>query len=266
MPYRRRQPRGGYRYPNRNQRRRIARNRNYGTRGRGLMGLERKYFDWQDRDTLEADKSVTANGQGGLAGMYSGNTPQNPQGVSVGTGPTERIGRKIGISDIFIDITLNARWTDAVNATEMQPTRFKIFIILDKQTNGLSSIDQFLETPAALSSTYANAFRDLTNSRRYKVLKTIEGIFQPPNNTNLSANTGIFYNDQARKFQVNLKFKKPFTMIYNDTASGAFDWNQLPTYSFKPAIAVAGSSTGELPADYGYITWNVNGRTRFYDA
>ena len=139
------------------------------------MGLERKFYDWQDRGTQGAAESETATGQGLLVPMYSTTTPLNPQGVSVGTGPTERIGRKIGISHLFFDITLNARWNDNAIVNHLQPTRFKIFIILDKQTNGVSGIQQFLETPAALASTYANAFRDLTNSRRYKVLKTIEG-------------------------------------------------------------------------------------------
>ncbi len=104
-----------------------------------------------------------------------------------GDGPSERIGRKIVVTD------MSCRWTAHLNDTvdveaPPTPTRVRCVVYLDKQCNGaaLTAVDLF-----ANIGNQIDQFRNMSTVNRFKILKDFEVVLKP----NGGAGAGTAEND-----------------------------------------------------------------------
>ena len=107
---------------------------------------------FHDVNVIDAVVSSTGSYQGSLAI------------IAIGTGDSQRIGRKIRIKSIFAHITLVL---SGINDQADRPVGdiVRIIVHVNKQTNGA----QGSVTSLLVSSNY-DAYRNLNNSNRYRVL------------------------------------------------------------------------------------------------
>jgi len=155
-PRRKRAFKGGKRkLPSRAQQGRLRTGGLYGRFKPTGTGPELKFFD-TDVSTL----TVATNGV-----LY-----QEMHVLTQGTGPSERVGRKVTARAIYIrgQIILSAIAGEAVS------NRVRIILGVDTQTNGAP-----LQPSDLLVGPFIDGFRNLSNSARFRVLKELKYSLNP---------------------------------------------------------------------------------------
>lgn len=165
-----------------------TRNGGYYNRFQRKKSYEKKFLD----TTLE--KTITFNDD--WTKLTS--VDQTIAFVPRGTGPSERIGRKIYIHNIDYDIIVQ-------NTSATQGASVGLKFVLDKQCNGAN---------AAESAIFENSEKlysplNMENSNRFVTLK------------NLSCTLSkVGDNNCGHRFKGRLNFKKPILINYDDTNPG----------------------------------------------
>jgi len=96
--------------------------------------------------------------------------------VPIGTGPSERIGRKITIKSIHLKGEAYMFSSSATSLDEAASTIVRIFIVQDTQCNGSSALATDIWTTAKPSQNQIN----MENSSRFRVLKKIVLVLKSP--------------------------------------------------------------------------------------
>lgn len=128
----------------------------------GFLGIETKFID----NTYSAAIVGTVAGSEtdpNAAGAQT--TPGTISGITVGTGESNRDGRKYNITSIHVkgDVALGA------DASVVNGETVRVALVLDTQTNGtqLNAEDVFLA-----ASNVEHSFRNLQFTKRFRVLKS----------------------------------------------------------------------------------------------
>lgn len=202
---------------------------------RGFLNLEKKF-----KDKAFTDTDVSDGGQ--VFGPLCA--------ASQGSGDSERVGRKQFIHGLFIQgfVKLGPSQisADAQNWV-------KIMLVQDNQTNGAAmTIAQFLAAPDI------NAYRNLENSQRFKVLLTRWVQIRPTASITAGVDgASSLYADTTERFSMAYNFKDPVTLTFNDTGAVIGDMN---TTSFHlVTIAEHNPTTGS------FTTMDFRVRTRYTD-
>jgi len=148
---------------------------------------ELKFFDTTLTGTLDSTGELLPGG-GTTTGLNL-----IPQGITEST----RIGRKCVIKKISIQGYLYTSTADGSDT-------FRIHLVLDKQANGAYPAYSDIVTASALTG-----FNNLSNSQRFKILKTWKGPINTTGvTTNFDANTR-FYPAVYKKIKYNKKCNIP---------------------------------------------------------
>jgi len=106
--------------------------------------------------------------------------------IPQGTGASDRIGRKIWIKKIQMNISMHY-----IPTTAAEPAFYRMLLVMDKQANGANATwANVMESTVSTDS-----FRNLENSQRFKILKDWRGVI---NQVGREFSTN--YLDVARKF------------------------------------------------------------------
>lgn len=100
-----------------------------------------------------------------------------PNNIPTGTGPSQRIGRKVVVKSIWMRGTVRLLATNIVSQTIKDDDTFVLILILDKQANGAPASAGDVFTSAAT----ADRFPRLDQSDRFQVLRTIKRKLTIPN-------------------------------------------------------------------------------------
>lgn len=132
----------------------------------GYVGLEKKFFD--SERSIAIPVSTDASGcEADPTTLLCLNCPAQ------GDGESERDGRQISMSSIQVKGMVSIAAQSDQTAGDVIPD-VMIALVLDKQTNGsqLNSEDVY-ENPSGFSTLASQPFRNLENSQRFRVLKTV---------------------------------------------------------------------------------------------
>ena len=160
-------------------------------RGRRVAEAELKFYDRQIHTTNPADAQTDdtnvlalwrtnagANAQNGaiLAAGTWYKLPSLVENINQGAQSYERIGRKIIIKSILIDLLLGFN-----SGAQGQPTSWKFYLMLDKQCNGTSpSVTDIFSQPAGAAGTptapsnqdpVTTELPSIANRQRFQILK-----------------------------------------------------------------------------------------------
>ena len=171
----------------------------YNRTGVGAIKFSRrgevKYFDY---DIGSMNTPTTANTF--AIGGY-------PLTIPIGTGPSERIGRRIFIHSIHFKMRMEA--TGSASADQDINTVW--CFCLDKQSNG--------SLPAVLDVYKTNdmdGMRNLDNVNRFATVKKLNCHFKKT--TVIVGSTPATYVKVNKRVQINLQFKKPIVIDYSASA------------------------------------------------
>lgn len=136
-----------------------------------------------------------------------------------GAGINERIGRKIAVTKIRIRGFINQpRLTNQTLSTV--PSTVRLLLVQDTQANGtqpggtsIMAAPQIANAKNAVSS-----FQSLDNFGRFRVLKDKTMTIQNPNGT--FDGTNIEINGLNIAWKMNVKFRKPVVVHFNNTNGG----------------------------------------------
>lgn len=147
------------------KRRRTARYRNMRTGG--LLGIEKKFLDMAGSTVTISNQNDASNGvvspSFGCTGCLSA--------PAQGDGPQNRDGKKIVIKSLFVEGNIDVN-PNSVTALPSVPTVY-VALVMDTQTNGVAATSQSVySNPGALSLLAAQPFRNMSNTTRFKVLRT----------------------------------------------------------------------------------------------
>lgn len=174
----------------------------------GLMGLEKKYIDYEYSGAMSNTWAVHEDG-----------TADAISATAEGNGPSNRDGRRYAIHGVnirgsFVQASAEAE-TDPVGDNVV-----RLAVVLDRQTNGaqLSPAGQVYDTNGTAPQAYA--LRSLEHTRRYRVLKDLKK--RIPGAQALMAQGAV--NTFARgeviiPFSIDLTFKKPIIVECSGTTA-----------------------------------------------
>lgn len=177
-----------------------------------LIPAEKKFVDIGNTSNLVASTDWTG-GEEDDATMLCLN------GVAQGAGNSQRVGMKYAIHSIqingafFVDSEINQTAADAALQASAS-------LVWDKQTNAaqLNSEDVFNNTSGiATAQACQNGMRNMSFTKRFKVLKTAKCVLKPP--TLSWDGTNMEQGGDANEFQWFVEFKRP--VIVECSGTGA---------------------------------------------
>lgn len=133
----------------------------------GFVGLEKKFYD----TTYGGTVATSANAAAGEADPGTGALCLNA--VSQGDSESQRDGRQIAMNSITIKGSLVMVTGDAILSFGETPN-VSVYLVLDKQTNAAQcQSEQVFENPSATAVLNTMPFRNLENSERFRILKSV---------------------------------------------------------------------------------------------
>ena len=181
----------------------------------GLLGIEVKYYDSHLNDSnIAASDSTTL----GVKDPVNINTLFAPV---PGNGPTNREGNKVLMKRIDITGTLEIESNLLNGVPLIAPPKVFLALVLDTQSNGaqLASEAVYQNTPASFSSRAFLVRRNMSNTTRFRVLRTFTHIFQPITSVSMdSADTARVYRPfTACQFEMHAKLNIPVHFVSGST-------------------------------------------------
>jgi len=204
--------------------------------GRQVMRFvppEKKFYDHGQGFTLATAASAAVT-------LDTGSTTTGAVGIVQGPGSQQRIGAKIGITNVAVKLRLvSGADNRALYANINQPFEARVLMVLDKQPNGdLAPISDVLTSSGGTSGYFA-AHRNLSNTARFRVLYDKVHKLNPQIVAESTSTTpaDVFFTafEDRKLVNINKSFKKPIVRQYTtgSTTSGAPDVtlkNQLLLY------------------------------------
>jgi hypothetical protein len=162
---------------------------------------------------------------------------------TVGSGINQRIGKACNVHKIKIrgHVFSTVEQNQTVGA---QPADVRVILFQDLQTNGTQAQgEEVMQTVTANAVANVEAFQNIDNFGRFRVLKDKSFGLENPNMTPTSA-TEHLNNGLIRRFKFNIKFRKPVKVRFNATNGGTIadivdnSWHML---------AITTSASGLIP-------------------
>lgn len=209
----------------------------------GFVGIEKKFID----HSYTASVAFTTDMSGCEADPAGVNCIN---GVAVGTGEDQRVGRKAWFTDVYVTGVVELENT-SLQTQAPHGGIVTIYVVLDKQTNGaqMASEDMFCN-PSADGRAATTPFHNLQYSDRFKVLGKKTLTFPPSpcafNDGVGTASTGA----NQKKFKIYKKLKLECLYKGTDNTVASIMDNSVHVIM----IASAGAST---------FTTSYNSRMRF---
>jgi hypothetical protein len=155
---------------------------------------ETKFFD-----TLINETSITA----------TGSIVPSLNLVAQGTADNQRIGRELKIKGLYI----RGQFEQNTSTTVTSAIKMRLIIYLDKQANGAAAtMGDILDT--TVITTPVNAFRNLDNAKRFKILKDKRV------QLNFYGHDGTNAFEHAVNFNYAWTPKKPLSVEFSSTTGG----------------------------------------------
>ncbi len=202
------------------------------------MGIENKFVDYE-RSALVVDNSWAGN-------ELDDATALAVSSIAQGDGESQRDGRKVELLSVHIKGIAILACTETVT-TPTDTAIIRLILFLDKQTNGAQANAEDVVTA---TTDDVNAWRNLQNSQRFRILKDIRMQLDVTNMTQSGAND--FSNaGQKVPFEMHVVFKKP--IVVNHTGTTA-----VVTSIADNSIHLIGASTSSA-----LVTISYTSRVRF---
>ncbi len=211
------------------------------------MGIELKFFDnFLINGALTAVTDSTA-------GEHNPSATSGITTVAQGDSGSNRDGRRLTMKSILVQGFINIPAQDAQASIDDATTVF-IALVLDKQTNGIeTSSEQIFTNPGANVNTSTSPFLNLTNSKRFRILRTLKMNFGVQA-TYSTDNTNVGIAGIKRHFSMYHSFgKNGLTQNYTNTTG------VIGSVSDTSVSVIAFTSNVELAPTISY-----NSRLRFY--
>lgn len=185
---------------------------------RGSEG-ETKYYDAAGSYVLST----------GAAGNWTGTEidPNTPSSLLtlfdpiLGTDITNRIGRRVMVKGMKINLDVNVAALAGTNLGGRDPAVIRVIVYMDKQTNAAQSLGSQLMAPAALQGANAEQhFQSLANLGRFKVLWDQRFVIEDPNVGSTQAADTYDINGIVVIRKMRLKFKRGIIVNFNATNGG----------------------------------------------
>lgn len=197
----------------------------YGTvaRTRGVYGMpgETKYFD-SELDPHAVDAII---GTWGAACMRDPDT-YPVVGIDTlfcpkdGSAINERIGRQVYVTKIKIKGRIYIPPQSAQSTGDVS-TEVRVLLVQDTQTNASQMTANQLMQGVNNSANGINAFQNLSNFGRFRVLKDKRWVMDNPNLVNDTGTTGgIVQNALVKPWKWTVVFRKPVSVRFNGTNAG----------------------------------------------
>lgn len=162
---------------------------------------------------------------------------------TVGSAVNQRIGKSVNVHKIKIrgHVFSTVETNQTLGA---QPSECRVILFQDLQTNATQAQgEQVMQTVTANALANVEAFQNIDNFGRFRVLKDKSFNLEDPNMTPTSA-TEHLNNGKIRRFKFNIKFRKPVKVRFNATNGGTIadivdnSWHML---------AITSSAAGLVP-------------------
>lgn len=211
---------------------------------RGVLGQEVKFRDYNYSNTVDGVQRnavpLTFTNPLNVA-----ETSKALNGIPVGTGANNRVGKQIALKSIFIRASLSH------NTDPFVITRLVCYI--DTQNNGVDPPGNYLPliTPANANQSFILSYLDLTRSGRYKIIMD-EIVYCPAANA--------VQNPTFSKFH---EFKKPLICDYSgvDSLATAISNNAIYFKVFQDGVV-----TNTAASANALTNLNISVRVRYYDS
>lgn len=145
--------------------------------------------------------------------------PQTFFAPTQGPGINQRIGKSCNLHKIKVRGHINCppETNQTAGAT---PADVRIILFQDNQTNSTQAQGNDVMQNTGVSSILANdAYQNIDNFGRFKVLKDKSFLLEDPNMNAISA-TDHLTQGLTRRFKFNITFKKPVKVRFNNTNGG----------------------------------------------
>lgn len=175
----------------------------------GFVGIERKFLDTELTTTALTAAWVPLN----PTGTGATDTLSIPV---VGTGESERIGRKYQIHSLYVQGQFQVPALEAA-AAPPGDVRCRVIVYWDKQTNGAeAAATDIMDAGGAIDSL---AFRNLQFTSRFKVLYDKTIVIRFPNSVNNGAANVFSHGLRLYDWNFYKKFKVPITVLCDGTTA-----------------------------------------------
>ncbi len=172
----------------------------------GFMGIENKFVDYE-LDVTTVDASWSGN-------ELEDGTALSLSSIAQGDGESQRDGRQVQLLSVHLKGWLDMAQTEAVTAPSDGGIA-RLILVLDKQTNGAQLNAEDVVT---VTTNDVNAWRNLQNSQRFRILKDQRFEFKPYGATQEAAN--LFSGALVRHpFEFHVVFKKPIPVNFSGTTA-----------------------------------------------
>lgn len=213
-------------------------------RGASVTG-EMKYFDTERATTAIA--AVTTTWVAGTQCPPTTPAALNLCSPTVGAAINQRIGREIKVIKIKIKGRLIVPTQAAVSAAD-NGCLIRWLLVQDTQTNAAAMTGAQLLTDQVAADTTINAFQNLNNFGRFKVLKEKYFYFENPNQTGDPTAGDVVQGGFKRAFKCNYNFKHPVSVRFNATNGGTVA--DIVDNSFH---VICGTDSNALVPEMAYV-------------
>jgi len=214
---------------------------------RSILPAEKKFMD------------ISHSGALSIAVDWTGAEEDNAtmlclNAVAQGAGNSQRVGLKYAIYSLEVTGCVNIGQQADQTASDSAVPTF-VACVWDKQTNGaqLNSEDVYTN-PAGVFSSLPSPLRNMSYSKRFKVLRTFQHVLKPP--TLAYDGTNMEQGGDLAQFHWMINFPKPVIVECKGTSNTVAD---IVNHSFH-VIGVAGTESPSPTAEIQY-----NARIRYTD-
>lgn len=231
-----------------------------GFRTGGFKGTEVKFFD-------------AGVGESVIAVDTAAGTLINPPDINclfaptAGTAPNERIGRAVVMKRITIKGTIILNELQLASGTTASGFKVRVMVVQDTQTNhappNTNVVSQGVLTDqqhngGISGANITNAFIDLENIRRFRVLADRTFTFNPSNTQ--FGQVASTVNNACRSFIIDKRVNIPVMMQADGASVSGIQDNSISMYVMSSNEETGGQDNGQT-ADIRYLT-----RVRYTDS
>ncbi len=200
----------------------------------GFVGIETKFVDYE-RTALTVDNAWAGN-------ELDDTTALAVSSIAQGDGESQRDGRKCELLSCHLKGTATLASNEA-QANPGESTVLRLILVLDKQTNGAQLNAEDVVTATTLD---VNAWRNLQNSQRFRILKDVRMDINFTQHTQEAVND-FSYANQVKSWEMHVVFKKP--IVVNHTGTTA-----VVTSIADNSIHLIGVSTSTAQCVINYVS------------
>lgn len=182
--------------------------------------------------------------------------------VPQGTTPNSRIGEKMYVHSVHGRGWISMDPGGGVNVSPEGKVLIRWQLVLDTQANGVQAApdEHLADRNGGVIFEYFNSFRDLTKTRRFKVLMEKDLSLEYKNNYDIPGGSSLAPRATRTPFKFNYRFRKPLVVNLKG-ATGVIDDVQSNNLYM---VGIASNPTGGAAAN-GTVAVVCRSRIRFTD-